>query len=203
LVQLGLGWTYCLSSGQLDLGVEQLQLAVQGDPLHLTCRAVLGRCLTAAGHYEETEDLLLQSLKLEPDFFWTHCYLAELNVTRGRIAEALPYAEKTFSLAPWYAQGVGLFAAILFRLGSGDQAGAVLQTLGDSQAYGVPLGHAVFHTLSGEFELAADWFASAIEQRDSHVLACLQGGIGKPIRASRHWTRLAALANLPTLPLTL
>jgi TolB-like protein len=126
VAQLGIGWAYCLGAGRLALAVEHLQLAVQGDPLHLTCRAVLGRCLTAAGRYDKAEALLLQSLQLEPDFFWTHCYLGELNASRGKFAEALPYAEKTVALAPWYAQGVGLYAGVLLRLGNSEQANAVL-----------------------------------------------------------------------------
>jgi hypothetical protein len=66
----------------------------------------------------------------------------------------------------------------------------------NSEVYSVPLGHAVFHVVSGELQQAAEWFAKAIEQRDSHVLACLQGGLGVPIRNSAHWPALAALANL-------
>ena len=193
---LGIGWAHCLSVGRLEQAVECLKMAVQTDPLHQTCRAVLARCLTAAGAYDEAEAVLMQSLALERDFFWTHCYLGELEVARGRIPEARSFAETAVALAPWYAQGVGLLAGILNRLDQPEQASSTLQKLGREQAYGVPLGHAVYHTISGQLDQAAQWFARAINQRDSHVLACLQGGIGQPIRNSDHWSGLLQLARL-------
>ncbi|HTR00443.1 MAG TPA: tetratricopeptide repeat protein, partial [Candidatus Acidoferrum sp.] len=194
---MGIGWSYNLSAGRLEDAVACLHKAVQTDPLQQTCRAVLARCLTAAGRYDEAEAVLLQSLALEPDFFWSHSYLADLEVTRGRIAEALPYSEKAVALAPWDPQSVGALAGILVRLGRPEQATAVMQKLGREQTYGVPLGHAVFHTLCNELDTAADWFGKAIEQRDCHALACLQGGIGKPMRSSTHWSKLMQMANLP------
>lgn len=193
---LGIGWGYNLSAGRVGPAIECLKMAVQTDPLHQTCRAVLARCLTAGGQYDEAESVLSQSLRLEPDFFWTHCYLGELAVSRGRIAEALPYAEVAVRLAPWYSQGVGLLAGVLKCLGQPERAQDVLQKLGRDQAYGVPLGHAVYHTISGELDEAAPWFVRAIHQRDSHVLACLQGGIGAPIRSSVHWPGLLQLTRL-------
>ena len=193
---LGIGWGHCLSAGRLEQAVECLKMAVQTDPLHQTCRAVLGRCLTAAGRFDEAEAVLRQSLALEPHFFWTHCYLGELAISRGRIAEARPFAETTVALAPWYSQGVGMLAGILARLDQPEQASVVLQKLGREQAYSVPLGHAVYHTISGQLDQAAQWFTRAINQRDSHVLACLQGGISQPIRSSAHWPGLLKLAKL-------
>jgi hypothetical protein len=72
----------------------------------------------------------------------------------------------------------------------------MVQALGASTAYGAAKGMAIFHTICGDIDLAADRYEKAIEERDSFVVAFLQGAIGEPLRASRHWPRLAALMNL-------
>ena len=114
---MAFGWTYFLGSGRRKEAVEQLELAVQGDPLHFTHRAILAMCLGAAGRYAEAEEVLRQILDLDPNFFWTYYFLADLYTARQMFAEALPYAEKSFSLSPWYAPSVGIYAGLLIRTG--------------------------------------------------------------------------------------
>ncbi|MEO6080488.1 MAG: TIR domain-containing protein [Steroidobacteraceae bacterium] len=196
-VHMGCGWSYFLASGRRQEAVEQLKLALQEDPLHLTSRAVLGMALGAVGQYAEAEKLLQQSRDLDPDFMWIHYFLADLHAAREQFAEALPSAEKAFSLAPWYAPSAGIYAGLLVRTGEPDRGREMIEALGASKAYGAAKGMAIFHTICGDIDLAADCYEKAIEERDSFVVAFLQGAIGKPLRASTHWPRLAAMMNLP------
>jgi TolB-like protein len=94
------GLFYFLGSGRRQEAVEQLQLAVQEDPLHLSYRSVLAWSLGAVGWHEEAEELLYQSRDLDPNYFFTHYNLAFVHATRQKFADALPFAEKAFSLAP-------------------------------------------------------------------------------------------------------
>jgi hypothetical protein len=73
----------------------------------------------------------------------------------------------------------------------------VSRGLGSGEAYGAPKGLAIFHICCGEIDLAADWAAKAIEERDSMVALFLRSLMGKPLRASPHWPKLAAMMNLP------
>jgi TolB-like protein len=195
-VHMGCGWNYLLASGRRREAVEQFRLAAQGDPLHLTTRAVLGMALAAVGRYAEAEELLQQSRDLDPDFMWIHYYLADLHAARGQFAGALPSAEKAFALAPWYAPSVGIYAGLLVRTGEPDRGREMVRALGASKAYGAAKGLAIFHSICGDIDRAADFYEKAIEERDSSVVAFLQGAIGEPLRASTHWPRLAALMNL-------
>ena len=43
------GWAFLIASGRREEAVEQLRLAVQGDPLHLTHRGILAVCLGCGG----------------------------------------------------------------------------------------------------------------------------------------------------------
>jgi tetratricopeptide (TPR) repeat protein len=152
--------------------------------------------LAAVGRYAEAEELLQQSRDLDPNFMWIHYYLADLHAARGQFAGALPSAEKAFALAPWYAPSVGIYAGLLVRTGEPDRGREMVRALGASKAYGAAKGLAIFHSICGDIDRAADFYEKAIEERDSSVVAFLQGAIGEPLRASTHWPRLAALMNL-------
>ena len=190
------GWAFLMASGRREEAVEQLRLAVQGDPLHLTHRGILAVCLVAAGHFAEAEELLEQSRDLDPNFFLTHYHLAGIYTARQMFAQALPCAEKAFSLAPWYPALIGMYAGLLIRMGQPDRGQQVFRTLGSSEAYGTARGMAIFHICCGQIDLAADWIEKAIEERDPHAPPLLQNAIGEPLRLSPRWPKLAALMNL-------
>jgi TolB-like protein/Tfp pilus assembly protein PilF len=191
------GYFYALAVGRREEAVKQLELAVKGDPLHLMRRCGLAACLGAVGRYAEADEILHQCKELDPHFIVNELYLAILYMSRQMFAEALPFAERTASQVPWYLPSIGLHAGLLVRTGQPARAEEVLQALGSGEAYHAALSLALFHTCCGELDLAANWFEKAIAQRDAEVVVFLQGVIGEPIRASKHWLRLAALMNLP------
>jgi serine/threonine-protein kinase len=189
---------FYLASGRRKEALEQMEIAALGDPLHLTIRTLMGMGLDAVGRYAEGEQHIRQALALDPNFFWAHHYLAEHYVILRMFAEALPFAERAFSLAPWYTPSVGVYAGLLVRMGEPDRGKQIVQRLGSGEAYGAPTGLATFHTCCGEIDLAADWIEKAIEERHPMILPFLQSAIAEPLRASPRWPKLAALMNLPT-----
>ena len=191
------GWSYFLALGRPEEAVRVLDLAVQADPLHLTYRVILATCLGAAGRFAEAEHHLRQARDLDPNFFWAYYFFADLYAARQMFVEALPFAEKAYSLAPWYAPGVGVYAGLMARTGEEDRASEVLQKLGSGVSYGTSTGFATYYICRGEIDLAADWFEKAIEERYSMVALFLQGAIGESLRASPRWPKLARMMNLP------
>jgi hypothetical protein len=111
--------------------------------------------------------------------------------------EALPFAEKAYSLAPWYTPNVGTYAGLLVRAGQQNRGKELIKRLSSGQVYGTPMGLAIYHTCCNEIDLAADWIEKAIEERFPSVAYWLQTGIAEPLRASPRWPKLAALMNLP------
>jgi tetratricopeptide (TPR) repeat protein len=124
-------------------------------------------------------------------------YLGEFFAARGRFAEALPIAERAFTLTPWYPRSVGIYAGLLVRLGQPDRGKELIQTLGSGKTYGASGGLAIFHLCCGEIDLSAEWCEKAIEERDPMSQVALQSPISEPLRASPRWPKLAALMNLP------
>jgi TolB-like protein/Tfp pilus assembly protein PilF len=197
------GLFYFLGSGRRQEAVEQLKLSVQEDPLNLPYRSVLALCLGAVGRYEEAEELMYQSRDLDPNFFFTHYNLAALHAARQKFADALPFAEKAFSLLPWYAPSVGIYAGLLARTGEPDRGREIVRALGGGEAYGASTGLAVFHTIRGDVDAAADWYERALVERDSTTPHLLQSSPGEPLRASPRWPKLASLMNLLSAARTL
>ncbi|MEO8099510.1 MAG: protein kinase [Acidobacteriota bacterium] len=183
-------------AGRRKESVEALEHAIQGDPLQLSYRAFASLGLAAVGRFSDAEECLRQSLLLDANFFWTHYMLAELYAGRQMFAEALPPAERAFSLAPWYAQNAGIYAGLLVRAGQRERADTVLRELGSGSRPQAAGGFVVFHLCLGEIDRAADWLEKAIDERDPIVLWSLQGAFGEPLRASSHWPKLAAMLNL-------
>ena len=86
-----------------------------------------------------------------------HYHLAGIYTARQMFAQALPCAEKAFSLASWYPALIGMYAGLLVRMGQPERGQEVFKTLGSSEAYGTARGMAIFHTCCGQIDLAADW----------------------------------------------
>jgi hypothetical protein len=148
----------------------------------------------AVGRDAEAEEHFHQAMHLDPSFFWSYDYLAGLYAGRGKFAEALPIAVRSISLVPDEHR---LYAGMLVRAGQAGQGKELAQELGPGETNGAPTGRALFHTCCDEIDLAADWYETAIGERDSLVYSMLQSAMGEPVRASSRWPKLAALMNLP------
>jgi len=191
------GLYYFLALGRREKAMEWAQKAVHGNPLDLVIRTFAGIILGAAGRNVEAEEHFRQAIHLDPGFFWAHHFLAEYYVARGKFAEALRCEETAFSLAPWYAPIIGLYAGLLVRAGRMDEGQKLVRSLRPGEAYGASAGVALFHTAQDQVDLAADWFEKAIEERNSLIVPVLQSAIGEQLRASPRWPKLASLMNLP------
>jgi tetratricopeptide (TPR) repeat protein len=157
----------------------------------------MAACLGGVGRYAEAETHLRQILDLDPNASLAYYGLTNLYVARRMFVEALPFAEKAYSLAPSLQVVTGLFAGLLIRTGAPSRGNELVQTLGAGRVYGASMGLAVFHICCDEIDLAADWIEKAIEDRYPSVVYWLQTAIAEPLRASPHWPKLAALMNLP------
>jgi tetratricopeptide (TPR) repeat protein len=186
---------YLLPLGRSLDATHQMELVVQDDPLNGRYHLILGACLEASG--KDGSEELRRAIELDDNYFFTFVYLGLINLSRGRIAEALAAAERGYSLAPWSSGATGVLAGVLVHSGNRDRAQGLLDKLGSGQAYGTPHGLATFHLLCSDIDRAADWVEKGIEERDPSILLSLRRPYAQPLRASRHWPKLTKLMNLP------
>ena len=189
---------YLVSIGRLDDAIDELKRALKEDPLSLPGRLHLGQCLNLAGRYTEAEVEIRQVLELDENSFLAWNALAGNRVVQGKLEEALAFAEKAYSLAPWQPGTIGALAGLLVRNGNKSRAEMLLQKLGDRQNYGVPTAFVICHLFCGEIDEAAEWFGKTIEQRHPVVPLLLRSGLFLTLSGPNpRWSALARQVNLP------
>ena len=176
---------------------QEIQRALQEDPLNLLFRASSGWYLLGAARLGEGEAIQRQVLELDENFWIPYGWLGARRVVQGQLAEALTLTEKGQSLAPWNLTMVGQLAGILEMTADPTRAQLLLQKLGDGTAFGAPGGFFAYHMVRSEIDLAADWFEKVIAQRDTRAPWIFPHFFGDLLISSPHWPRLAKMMNLP------
>ncbi len=191
------GYFYLRKVGRALEAVDQHRRALEVDPLNLVMRVGLAVSLTAAGKDDEALVEARRILELDPDFVPAYT-LQALNVTKAPLPEALAFAEKGFSLAPWNPISAGLLAGLLVKSGDRDRAAQLVGGLGDGRANAAPVAFAIYHLLCGEVDKAAEWTERALEQKNVMVAMLLLTPPWKPLlRSSARWPKVAKMMNLP------
>ncbi|MBV9303917.1 MAG: protein kinase [Acidobacteriaceae bacterium] len=188
---------YLFSIGRSKEAVEEIERALERDPLNVAYRRSLACCLLGAGREADAAEESRRILELYESEYWAYFLLSIIHARRGELEEAVQTARKAYSLAPWYSVVVATLAAMLMRTGDASAARTILQKLGDGQAYGAPLGLVTYYLLCSEIDSAADWAEKAIEQRDQALLSLLRLPYAKELRESARWPALAKMMNLP------
>jgi tetratricopeptide (TPR) repeat protein len=177
--------------------LEQIRRVVEEDPLSAYYRSYLALNLWVLGRDEEALRELNRALELGENHPHPYTYLALYHAGRGAFSEALPFAEKSYLLAPNLQQSAGLLAGLLVRTGDTARAQDILSKLGPPAVFGVPRALALFHVINGQMGEAADCCERVIEQRDGTLAVSTTLPIYKPLRESPRWPKLARMMNLP------
>jgi len=191
------GLFYLLPLGRSLEASREIGLAVQADPLNSMYFMHLGISLYAAGKTEEAYERLRQSLELDDRNWIAHLNHTHWLINEERIPEALRAAERTIELAPFSPAAVATMAAVLTLNGDASRSAELIQQLGSHETFAVPCALTACYLLLQDFEKAAAWAEKAIEQRDVVIPFALQLGIGRGLRSSAYWPKLAKLMNLP------
>ena len=188
---------FLLHTGRNSRGVEEMQRALEEDPLNSYFRWILSIGLLIDGRHDAAAAECRTILDVDDRYFLAHWSLALINFDRGVFDESAHAVERAHSLAPWNKMLTANVAGVLTRAGNPDRAAAVLATLGDETAYGAPLGLVGYHLMCADVELAVDYAEKAIAQRQPVVTAFMRMPLARALRTSPRWPELAKLMNLP------
>jgi len=122
--------------------------------------------------------------------------LAGRHASRGELDQALPLCEEAYALAT-LPRVIGLLAGLLQRTGDTHRAEELLRKLRPVDAFGVPMGLAIYHWVLREFDAEADWIEKAIDQHDPVGPVLLRIWYGKELRSTPRWAGLMRKLNLP------
>jgi TolB-like protein/predicted Ser/Thr protein kinase len=178
--------------GRRQDGLEASRKLVEQDPLSVFARAMQCQYLCVSGFYDQAASEARAALEIE-NHWLVHYIMAEAYAVREMFNDALVEAEEAYRLAPWQSRVMGMLAAVLTRLGRGNEAKEVLTKLESAPSFGMTL----YHLLVGDLDAAAFWFQKSIEQREPFAVVYSPWPILKPLRESLHWPALAKMMNLP------
>ncbi len=197
LVRHAYGFWYLMAVGRPQDAADECERALKKDPLNVAGHTNLGYCLLAAGREAEASMEFHKALEIDGNFWFAFYGLGINHALQGAMTEALPFAEKAHSLAPWFPDTIGLLAGVLVRMGDMHQAESLLEKLKPGEKYGAPRGLTIFHVLCGDTDKAADWTEKAIEQRDPWVALFMHSPLRKALSPSARWSVIARQMNLP------
>ncbi len=178
--------------GREEEALEASAKGVELDPLSVFARAMRCHWLNLAGLYERAASEARAALEIE-NHWLVHYVMAETYAARGILDEALVEAEEAYRLAPWHARALGVLAAVLTRLGRGEEASGLLTKLESA----LPFGMMLYHLLVSDIDAAAHWFEKSIERREAFAVVYFRAPILQPLRESPRWPALAKMMNLP------
>lgn len=126
MAEMWLGNSLAMQGRQGDAHMHYLH-AHGLDPLHPTIRQNLFWSFMARGEYDEAGHLLMVARQQKLEAGKTFANMAgALALERGRLAEAIEYADQLITLAPESGEGFLLLAAARMALEQRDLAGAAL-----------------------------------------------------------------------------
>jgi serine/threonine protein kinase/tetratricopeptide (TPR) repeat protein len=194
-VRWAYGNAYLLPFGRAREAADELQRALEQDPLNVVYRNARGIFLYVAGLREQGIMEAEQALEINDQYWGAHFSLGMNYASRGLIAEALASAERAHQLAPWTACTLGLLAGTCCRAGDKRRQNQLVDEL--HKMPGQPhWGMVLYCLISGDVDRAVQWVEKAIEQRDLMTIIQIRSPLAGPLRASPQWPALAARANL-------
>jgi len=188
--------TYLEVIGRPAEAVQQLELALQEDPLNPFVQLQRGILLVAAGRDEEASRRFREILEFNPNVAPALGLLATLHLLRGELDEARALTEKAYTLAPYVPNAIGVMAGMLCRAGDTARAEELIRKL-PFDAFGAPRALATYYWMRGDLNATADWIEKAIDQRDPGALVMLRLWYGRDLRSTPRWAGLMRKLNLP------
>ena len=192
-------WLYAvhhlLPTGRPDEAGQQLDLALQEDPLNMIMQLNRAICFIAAGREENARRAFREILEFNPNIGAAYGYLALLHLGRGELDQAAPLIERGYSITPMVPNAIGAMAGILKRMGETSRSEELLRKLLPGDVFGAPRGLATYNRVLGELDEEADWIEKAMDQRDP--AAPTLAWSNRELRSIPRWAGLMRKLNLP------
>lgn len=162
---------YLATVGRLDEAIEQIQIALELDPLSRIINSNYGMWLTYSGRHDE--GLRQQQRTLELDSTWAigHQWLGENYLLRDEVEEAIEHLERADALSdvPFGLGHLGLAYALAGRTDDAHATLARLQQFADEGRHVPHVEWAAIYAGLGDVDASIEWLEKAYTDRVSNL----------------------------------
>ena len=183
--------------GHIDDAIATAERTIAEDPLEVWPRMNLHAFLQAAGRDREAYDQALKALDFDGNQVVARVSIAHFHAYWEQPDQAVAAARRAVEVGPWYPDAIATLAATLRRSGEQREADTLYRSLGSGAHFGDARTQAVYHLICGEIDTAADWVEKAIGERDHSMQYYLRFVIGRRLRSSPRWPKIARMSNIP------
>jgi len=155
-----------------DEAIDVLNRGLQLDPLNLLVRLRLGYVYYYKYDFDRAIEEFQKTLDIEPNFAPGHHGLLDAYGQKGMYDLAIAEGEKTLAIAGHAVSHIGVMGYHYGRAGKEKEARTFLAELLDQSKGGIvsPFWIATIYVGLNEKDLAFEWFAKALEQKDGNLL---------------------------------
>jgi hypothetical protein len=156
--------------------------------------------LESLGREADADAQFAEVLAIDPACGPALGLIGRAHAWRGRVAEAMVFAERCHAALPTHPNAVGFMAGMLRRTGATARGHELLEAFERGHGRGIARARAEAHIVCRELDAAAGWISQSIAERDPGVWLSLGGAVGQANKASEHWPGLASRLGLPSAP---
>ncbi len=177
---------------RFDEAFEEMNLALELDPVSLIINSALGLLYNYAGQPEKAVQQCLKTLEMQPNFAHAHSILSMAYILLEKFPEAIAERKKALELSEnssFYMSNLGWTYAQAGRI---DEANKIIEELKDlsKTRYVSPFPIALVYVGLGENDKAFEWLERAYKERSEILSFGRANPFLDPIRADPRFSTL-------------
>jgi TolB-like protein/cytochrome c-type biogenesis protein CcmH/NrfG len=187
-----------MPQGRLEEAVQELERALELDPLSTATHGYLAVMLLLSRQYERARDQARLLLELDPASYWGYVVLEGVDREQRSFAAAIESQRKAVELSGGSAAMLGWLGLVLGQSGNTAEARELIEELHRMAAtrYVPPAAFAWIYLGLGEVDSAFEWLDRAIDARDQLMMPIKTLPLFDPIRSDPRFAALLRKMNL-------
>ena len=184
--------------GRLQAAAEELERALEWDPLSTFIRLHLAIVFLLWHRYDKAMEQARLLLELDPNAPWPYFVMGVAYGEERMFDDSIAAHRRAVELSDGSAMNLGWLGLSLALAGKTDEARTLLNRLHEmaTQAYVPPTSIAWIHLGLGDIDAAFEWLDRAIEARDQLMMPIKSYAFFDPIRADPRFPALLRKMHL-------
>jgi serine/threonine-protein kinase len=180
--------------GRFAEAIEQMQLALDADPVSVVLHFTMASTLYSARRYREAMEYARRGLEIDANFPYNWWTLGMTQLDAGSAQEAIASFQKYVELTPWTGQSAWFLATAYRRAGDHERSEELARKLAAS--HGRCYLAAIYYAATGEVHAMFDALEGSYQQRERTLIEIKNERFFDPYRSDPRFQALLKKMNL-------